>query len=61
MFGQQQMYHEVINAFKAGAAGYLTKDCPPEELIQALRKVVQGGHYESGCCGVFASDHGTYR
>lgn len=32
-----------IRAFRLGAAGYLTKDCPPELLIGAIRKVVAGG------------------
>ncbi len=32
---------------KAGAAGYLTKESVPEELIQAIRKVVGGGLYIS--------------
>ncbi|MBL8056144.1 MAG: response regulator transcription factor [Anaerolineales bacterium] len=32
---------------KAGAAGYLTKESVPEELIQAIRKVVEGGIYVS--------------
>ncbi len=32
---------------KAGAAGYLTKDSAPEELIKAVRKVLAGGRYVS--------------
>jgi DNA-binding NarL/FixJ family response regulator len=36
-----------VRAFKAGAAGYLTKESAPEELIQALRKVAGGGRYVS--------------
>ncbi|MBI4558793.1 MAG: response regulator transcription factor [Candidatus Hydrogenedentes bacterium] len=32
---------------KAGAAGYLTKDSAPEELLVALRKVCAGGKYVS--------------
>lgn len=32
---------------KAGAAGYLTKESVPEELVQAIRKVVGGGMYIS--------------
>lgn len=35
----------VVRALKRGAAGYLTKDCPPGELIKAVRKVAAGGHY----------------
>ena len=29
--------------YKAGAAGYLTKDSAPEQLIEAIRKVADGG------------------
>jgi DNA-binding NarL/FixJ family response regulator len=36
-----------IRAFKAGAAGYLTKDSIPEELVIALHKVARGGRYVS--------------
>lgn len=32
---------------KSGAAGYVTKDSPPTELRQAIRKVVAGGRYVS--------------
>ena len=35
----------VVRALQHGAAGYLTKDCPPDELIRAVRKVAGGGHY----------------
>jgi two-component system, NarL family, invasion response regulator UvrY len=34
-------------ALKAGAAGYLTKDSVPEELKEAIRKIVAGGRYVS--------------
>lgn len=34
-------------AIKAGAAGYLTKDCAAEELVRAVRRVAMGGHYLS--------------
>jgi two-component system invasion response regulator UvrY len=34
-------------AFKAGAAGYVTKDSPGAELIKAISKVVGGGRYVS--------------
>lgn len=36
-----------IRALKTGAAGYLTKDCEPEVLLLALRRVAQGGRYVS--------------
>jgi len=35
----------VVRAFKEGAAGYLTKDCTPAELLKAIRQVAGGGHY----------------
>jgi len=36
-----------VRVLKAGAAGYMTKDSAPEELIRAVRKVVAGGKYVS--------------
>ena len=33
--------------YKAGAAGYLTKDSAPEQLVEAIRKVANGGIYVS--------------
>lgn len=35
----------VQSALDAGAAGYLTKRCGPEELVQAVHTVSRGGHY----------------
>ncbi|HEJ7908344.1 TPA: response regulator transcription factor, partial [Serratia marcescens] len=35
----------VQSALDAGASGYLTKRCGPEELVQAVRSVDMGGHY----------------
>ncbi|MEN7531410.1 MULTISPECIES: response regulator transcription factor [unclassified Cupriavidus] len=37
----------VVRAFRAGAAGYLTKDSAANDLIAALRKVATGGTYVS--------------
>src|SRR2546421_839783 len=34
-------------AFKAGAAGYVTKDSPRAELLEAIQKVMQGERYVS--------------
>jgi len=34
-------------AFKAGAAGYITKDSPRAELVNAMNKVAAGGKYVS--------------
>ncbi len=44
------MYPEdryAVRALKAGAAGYVTKDSAPEELVNAIRKVAKGGKYVS--------------
>jgi two-component system, NarL family, invasion response regulator UvrY len=44
------MYPEdqfAVRAFRAGAAGYMTKESAPEELVRAIRKVVRGGKYVS--------------
>jgi two-component system invasion response regulator UvrY len=34
-------------AFKAGAAGYVTKDSPRAELVRAINRVAEGGRYVS--------------
>jgi two-component system invasion response regulator UvrY len=36
-----------VRALKAGASGYLTKESATEELVQAVRKVANGGVYVS--------------
>jgi two-component system invasion response regulator UvrY len=36
-----------LRALKLGASGYLTKESAPEELVGALRKVMNGGKYIS--------------
>jgi DNA-binding NarL/FixJ family response regulator len=36
-----------VRLFKAGAAGYLTKESAGEELVGAIKKVVGGGRYIS--------------
>ena len=44
------MYPEkqyAVRALKTGAAGYLTKESVPDELIAAIRKVARGGKYVS--------------
>lgn len=37
--------HLAMQALKLGASGYLTKECAPEELVLAIRKVHGGGRY----------------
>lgn len=36
-----------MRALRAGAAGYLTKDHSPEQLVGAVRRVARGGKYVS--------------
>jgi DNA-binding NarL/FixJ family response regulator len=36
-----------LRVLKAGAAGYLTKESAPAELVTAIRKVSEGGRYVS--------------
>jgi two-component system invasion response regulator UvrY len=36
-----------MRALRSGAAGYLTKDHSPEQLVQAVRRVARGGKYVS--------------
>jgi DNA-binding NarL/FixJ family response regulator len=36
-----------VRCLRAGASGYLTKDSAPSELVQAIRKVVDGRKYVS--------------
>src|SRR5205823_12227028 len=37
-----------LRTLRAGASGYLNKEGAPEELVQALRKIMQGGKYKIG-------------
>jgi two-component system, NarL family, invasion response regulator UvrY len=37
-----------LRSLKAGAAGYMTKDRPPSELLEAVRAVVAGRRYITG-------------
>jgi len=39
--------HFAIRCLREGADGYLTKDAPPEVLVDAVRKVHAGGKYVS--------------
>ena len=36
-----------MRALKAGASGYLTKESAPDELVRAVRKILNGGRYVS--------------
>jgi len=38
-------------ALKAGASGYMTKESAPEELVNAIHKVMSGGKYVSAALG----------
>ena len=40
-------HHYVTEMLEAGASGYLLKDCPSEELVDAIREVMRGGVYLS--------------
>ena len=45
------MYPEdqyAVRVLQAGASGYLMKGCPPNEVIDAVRKVANGGKYITG-------------
>ena len=39
--------HYARRAFKAGAAGYITKDSPRGEVVKAINRVIEGGRYVS--------------
>ncbi|HTR05931.1 MAG TPA: response regulator transcription factor [Paraburkholderia sp.] len=41
----EQQY--AVRAFKAGASGYLTKECASKELVSAVTKIASGGVYIS--------------
>ncbi len=36
-----------VRAIRAGAAGYMTKESAPEQLVEAIRKAYDGGRYIS--------------
>jgi len=40
-----------VRLLRAGAAGYLTKESAPEDLVAAIRKVSKGGRYVSAALG----------
>jgi DNA-binding NarL/FixJ family response regulator len=43
--------HYAINLLRAGANGYVCKECAPEQLITAIRTVVSGRRYVSPALG----------
>ena len=45
VFSMHSGGQHAVRALKAGAAGYLCKDCLPQELVVAIRRVAQGGRY----------------
>lgn len=48
MYAEEQF---AVRAVRLGAAGYVTKESAPEELMQAVRKVAAGGRYVSPSLG----------
>lgn len=56
------MYPEeqyAVRALRSGAAGYLTKESAPDELITAIRKVFSGGKYVSASLAEKLADNLT--
>ena len=52
--------HYARRALKAGASGYLTKDTAPEEVTNAVKRILQGGRYVSAALAEqLAADLGT--
>jgi len=45
-----------IRALKSGASGYLTKDNIPEELVVAVRRILQGKKYVSANMAIIMAD-----
>ncbi len=43
--------HYALRAFRGGANGYITKNSPMPQLIEAIRKVAGGGRYVSEAMG----------
>jgi two-component system, NarL family, invasion response regulator UvrY len=46
-----------VRALRLGAAGYLTKESAPEELVKAIRKAVAGGRYVSAALAEKLAGH----
>ena len=45
-----------IRAMRAGASGYLTKECAGDELVLAIRKALKGERYISGSLAEILAD-----
>jgi DNA-binding NarL/FixJ family response regulator len=54
MYGERQF---IVRALRAGVSGYLTKDRAPEELLQAIRSVLEGKRYLSETVAETLADH----
>jgi DNA-binding response OmpR family regulator len=39
-FSGRTLHHEQVSALRAGCDVYLTKPCPPDRLLQAIRKML---------------------
>ncbi|MBP2678098.1 MAG: response regulator with a DNA-binding domain [Deltaproteobacteria bacterium] len=49
-----------VRAIRAGASGYLTKECAGDELVLAIRKALKGERYISGSLAeILAGDVGS--
>jgi len=46
-----------LRAIRAGAAGYLTKASAPEELVRAVRSLMQSGRYISETIGATLAEY----
>jgi two-component system invasion response regulator UvrY len=46
-----------VRVLKCGAAGYLTKESAPEQLVGAVKKVVAGGRYVSSALAERLASH----
>jgi DNA-binding NarL/FixJ family response regulator len=47
IFSMSDEMHHIQRAFEAGARGYVTKDEPSENIIYAIRQIIQGKTYLS--------------
>ncbi|HEY3290757.1 MAG TPA: response regulator transcription factor [Anaerolineae bacterium] len=46
-----------MRMLKAGASGYLNKECVPDQLVTAIRQIAGGGHYISPNLAAIMADH----